>query len=141
MNIAVHEVHETRSLICDFGVDDYVSRIWHAGFADGTDIFAALWKRREDDAWQYRVRYRYDSGTDDPFDETDHKSCYAGIREGDEDALCAELDAFFRDKVIATAPSQCVSHDEVAVRAWGTEAFGVLTGQVWCHISFPPEGT
>lgn len=138
-------VHETHALLCDFEEDVFVARMWHAGFDDNTDVFAMLWRKRDDAGWQHRIRFRYDEGTADPFDGVDDKRCFRGVIEPNEpiavstETLYRGLDAHF-DHLCSTAPADCISKDTIVVEVWGGDAMRVLTRQPWAHISWPsPE--
>lgn len=120
--------HPTRAIMCDFTEDTYVSTVW---WADGDpDWMAMLWKRDGDDYWQFRYRFRYDSGTEDPFDGSDRKSCYRGLIdiEDEDDAIAnveQAIDVLHKTHIMTTT-----RHD---IRCFGADALEKFAALPFAH--------
>ena len=110
--------------------------IWHIEWP-GVDWLATMWQD-EQRLWHMKYRFRYDAGTDDPFDGADEKSWYSAkisdtpMEVGDPKVREAEEGVHGVAHLIAEA--QGVPVEFVEIRGDYERALYKLAEQPWSHL-------
>lgn len=127
-------IHDTKSILCDFDDDVYVCAIWNivATIVGNHEILAMLWRKRDDDFWQFRFRARTNMGTADPFDGADPKTAYVLSYDlVDEAAALKRASEFCNQLANQIRAEICDRHD---LRCWGPDAIKEFVKLPFAHV-------
>lgn len=112
-----------------------VLAIWYVA-AKGEDWMACVSRKRGEDAWTMRYRFRYYSGSRDPFDESDRKSWYSGtIDDEAEGEILAKMDLV----AAFVAKGKGGKLTRLLINGDGRKAMELLAKEPWSHVVVVPQ--
>lgn len=123
-------------IIFDLDEMPYVEAIWFVAWQEA-DWMAVAW--RDESGWRFRYRFRYYSGTKDPFDLTDTKNVYGcALKSGDE-ATRVKLHEAVDMIADLTRANYKGQKWKLLVQGDAARAMSLIAQQPWGHVK--PLGT
>lgn len=117
----------------DFTTIEYCLAIWYVK-GPRFDWMCAVFRERGERQWTMTYRFRYYSGSGDPFDGSDTKNWYGCKSDKPEQELLHDVDLVAGD----LAGKLGVDVDRVDVRGGQAEFFAAAGGRPWLHVSRVP---
>ena len=117
----------------DLEAIEYMLAIWYVRFPGG-DWMAAVFREAGDAQWHLKYRFRYYSGSGDPFDGSDSKNWYQFRTAKPEDEILRDVD-FLAEELARKAGSDV---DRVEVRGGRAEFFEKCGGRPWLKLQRVP---
>lgn len=120
----------------DLEAIEYMLAIWYVRGPRG-DFMASVFRERGDNRWHLKYRFRYYSGSGDPFDGSDTKNWYAGTADPADKSESDMLRDF--DLVAGELAKGWGSEvDRVDVRGGRAEFFQKCGGRPWLQLQRVP---
>lgn len=115
-------------------IDNNIIGIWFIPLTKKSDWMGQL--TQKDDHIELRYRFRYYSGSKDPFDNTDHKNWYGGKIQKPRDEVIEDLRTLTKglaEKASAPYVGEVLNHGDV------DDFMERLSKQPWVHMRVEGE--
>ncbi len=119
--------------VIDLEAIEYMLAIWYVPIPRG-DWMASIFRLRGESTWTLKYRFRYYSGSGDPFDGSDTKNWYGGTSDKPPEELLRDFDRVAGE----LAKSAGTEVDRVEVRGGRAEFFEKCGSRPWLQMSAVP---
>lgn len=119
----------------DLGAMEYLIGVWYVR-GEGCDWMAAAYREKGQRAFSMRYRFRYYSGSRDPFDKSDRKNWYGGTF----DPVMTEAEVIEAVEVVGRtfATAQGTELDCVLVKGRPMDFVKLAADRPWFHFKMEP---